>query len=153
MGRKRRLLVLGPSFRRRREGGLLPALERFDGLFYRVARKYLSSVKDVDVVVMVDDLTLVDGDKPLAYREPVGSEWGKQKFSKEVLDKARAKNEDFLRKRLKNGRYSEVYLAMGRRYAEALPDLEEYGVEVVFPTSGGPGPKAQALKEWIMRAR
>ena len=149
MGRKMRLLVLGPSFRRRRDGGLLPALERFDGLFFKVARKYLGSVKDVDVVVMVDDLTLVDGDEPLAYHEPEGSEWGKQKFSKEVLDKAKRKNEEFLGRKLKNGRYSEVYLAMGRQYAEALPDMAKFNVKVVFPTSGGPGPKAQALKQWI----
>ncbi|MGB9693670.1 MAG: hypothetical protein ACPLYF_02390 [Fervidobacterium sp.] len=152
MVRKRRLLVLGPSFRRRKDSGLLPALERFDGLFFRVARKYLGGVRGVDVVVMVDDLTLVDGDAPLAFREPEGSEWGKQRFSKEVLEEAKVKNEEFLSKMLKNGRYSEVYFAMGRQYAEALPDLEKYGVKVVFPTSGGPGPKAQALKEWIMRA-
>jgi len=147
----RRLLVLGPSFRRRRDEGLLPALERFDGLFFRVARKYLGSVRGVDVVVMVDDLTLVDGDTPLAYREPVGSEWGKQRFSEEVLEKARAFNEKFLERKLRNGRYSEVYLAMGRQYARALPDLAKLGVKVVFPTSGGPGPKAQALKQWILK--
>jgi hypothetical protein len=147
---KRRLLVLGPSFRRRLDEGLLPALERFDGLFFRVARKYLGSVEDVDVVVMIDDLTLVNGNTPLAYREPVGNEWGRQKFSKGVLEKARAFNEKFLEGKLKNGRYSEVYLAMGRQYAHALPDLAKFGVKVVFPTSGGPGPKAQALKQWIL---
>jgi hypothetical protein len=128
---------------------LLPAFERFDGLFFRVARKYLGSVRGVDVVVMVDDLTLVDGDAPLAYREPVGSVWGRQRFSKEVLDKARAFNEKFFEGKLRNGRYSEVYLAMGRQYARALPDLAKFGVKVVFPTSEGPGPKAQALKQWI----
>lgn len=151
MAGKRRLLILGPSFRRRKDSGFLSALERFDGLFFRVARKYLGSVRDVDVVVMVDDLTLVDGDAPLAYREPEGSEWGKQKFSREVLEKAKERNEEFLSKKLRNGRYFEVYLAMGKQYAEALPDLAKYGVKVVFPTSGGPGPKAQALKEWIMK--
>ena len=144
-------MILGPSFRRRRNAGLLPAFERFDGLFFRVARKYLSSVRDVDVVVMVDDLTLVDGDSPLAYREPVGSEWGKQRFSEEVLEKARIVNEKFFEKKFRNGRYSEVCLAMGRQYAEALPDLAKFGVKVVFPTSGGPGPKAQALKQWILK--
>jgi len=148
---KRRLLVLGPSFRRRRGEGLLPALEHFDGLFFRVARKHLGGVRGVDVVVMVDDLTLVDGDTPLAYREPVGSEWGKQRFSEEALEKARIVNEKFFEKKLRNGRYSEVYLAMGRQYAEALPDLAKFGVKVVFPTSGGPGPKAQALKQWILK--
>jgi len=144
-------LVLGPSFRRRRDERLLPALERFDGLFFRVARKYLSSIEDVDVVVMVDDLTLVDGDTPLPFREPVGDKWGKQRFSKEVLEKARVVNEKFLEKKLGDGRYSEVFLAMGRQYAEALPDLAKFGVKVVFPTKGGPGPKAQALKQWILK--
>jgi len=142
-------LILGPSFKRRRDAGLLPALERFDGLFFRVARKYLGSLRGIDVVVMVDDLTLVEGDTPLPYREPMGSKWGKQRFSKEALEKARAFNEKFFEKNLRNGRYLEVYLAMGKQYAGALPDLAKFGVKVVFPTSGGPGPKAQALKQWI----
>jgi hypothetical protein len=129
----------------------LPALERFDGLFFRVARKYLGSVKDVDVVVMTDDLTLVDGDTPLPYREPMGSEWGKLRLSREILEKAKASNEKFLEKKLRNGQYLEVYLAMGRQYAHALPDLMKFGIKVVFPTSGGPGPKAQVLKQWILK--
>jgi len=146
---KRRLLVLGPSFRRDRRGGLLSAVERFDGLFFRVARKYLGSVRDVDVVVMVDDLTLVDGKTPLPYKEPQGNEWGKQRFSDKALGEAKKKNEEFLSKRLRNRKYSEVFLSMGKQHAEALPDLSGYGVKVVFPTAGGPGPKAKALREWL----
>lgn len=146
---KKRLLILGPSFRRRKDNGFLPAFDRFDGLFFRVARKYLADIKGVDVIVMVDDLTLVDGNAPLPYCKPAGSEWGKQRFVGEVLEKAKVKNEEFLRKKLKDRRYSEVYLAMGKQYAEALPDLEKYDVIVVFPTSGGLGPKAKALKEWV----
>jgi hypothetical protein len=147
---KRRLLILGPSFRRKQDEEPLPALERFDGLFFRVARKYLSKVRDVDVVVMLDDLTLVDGNTHLAYRKPVGSEWGKQKFSNEVLERAKVANEKFLEEKLKNDRYSEVFLAMGKQYAKALPDLTKFRVKVIFPTSGGPGPKAQALKQWLI---
>ncbi|MEM1587365.1 MAG: hypothetical protein QXE14_03170 [Candidatus Bathyarchaeia archaeon] len=146
----RRLLIIGPSFRRRRDVSLLPALERFDGLFFRVARKYLSKVKDVDVVVMTDDLTLVSGNAPLDHREPRGAEWGKLRLPRDILERAKVFNDKFLEKKLKNGRYSEVFLAMGKQYARALPDLEKYGVKVVFPASGGPGPKAQALKQWII---
>jgi hypothetical protein len=40
---------------------------------------------------------------------------------------------------------------MGKEYAKALPDLAKFGVKVVFPTSGGPGPKAQALRRWILK--
>jgi len=146
---KRRLLVLGPSFRRRRTGEVLSALERYDGIFFRVARKYLDRARDVDVVVMGDDLVLVDGGAPLPYRVPVGDVWGGLSFSREELEAARRKNEEFLRRRLRGGRYSEVFIAMGKRHAEALPDLSDYGVRVIFPASGGPGPKARALKEWL----
>jgi hypothetical protein len=100
-------------------------------------------------MVMIDDLTLVDGDTPLSYREPEGSEWGEQRFSKQVLEKAMARNKEFLKKKLKNGKYAEVYLAMGKLYAKALPDLTQFNVDVLFPSYGGPGPKAQALKKWL----
>lgn len=146
-------MILGPSFRRRRDAGPLPALERFDGLLFRIARKYLGGAGDVDVVVMADDLGLVDGDAPLAFREPEGDGWGGQKFSKEALGRARAANEKFLEEKLRDGRYGEVYLAMGKQYAAALPDLAKFGVKVIFPTSGGPGPKAQALKQWFQEVK
>jgi len=141
---------LGPSFRRKRDESALPALERFDGLFFRVARKHLSNAKDVDVLVMTDDLTLVDATTPLAYREPVGAKWGGRRPPEEALERARAINEKVLEEKLKSTQYSEVFLAMGKEYAKALPNLARFRVKVIFPTSGGPGPKAQALKLWIL---
>ena len=147
---RRRLLILGPSFKRKRDAGLLPALERYDGIFFRIARRYLSNVKDVDVLVMADDLTLVDGNTPLAYHAPKGNMWSKQEFSVEIIEKAKAKNEVFLYNKLKNRTYSEVFLAMGKQYANALPNLEQINVKVIFPTHGGLGPKAQALKRWLL---
>jgi len=147
----RLMLILGSSFRRNRSGESLSAVERYDGLFFRVAKKYLGSVKDVDVVVMVDDLTLVDGGSPLPYSQPEGKEWGKQTFSEALVRRAKIKNEGFLARKLGNGRYTEVFISMGKNYARALPDLTQYGVKVVFPASGGPGPKAQALREWIKK--
>jgi len=145
----KRLLILGPSFRRNKTNDPLPALDRYDGVFFRVARKYLGEVKDVDVVVMRDDLTLVDGEAPIPYVPPVGDVWGRQYFSKEELDKAREANEDFLNKKLRSRRYSEIFIAMGKKHAKALPDLSHHDVKVIFPTYGGPGPKARALKEWL----
>ena len=42
---------------------------------------------------------------------------------------------------------------MGKKYAMALPELSKYNVNVVFPTCGGPGPKAKALKEWLCKVK
>jgi hypothetical protein len=79
-----------------------------------------------DVVTSLDDLTLVDSNTHLAYRKPEGSEWDKQKLSKDVLERAKIANEKFLEEILKNGQYSEVHLAMGKQYAKALPDLSKF---------------------------
>lgn len=149
MARKKRLLLLGPSFRRNRSGSILPAFERYDGLFFRVAKKYITDVNDVDVAVMTDDLVLVDGSTPLPYDEPEGKQWGGKTILKSVLEEARAKNESYLERKLRNKKYSEIFISMGKDYAAALPNLSKYDIKVVFPASGGPGPKAQALKQWL----
>jgi hypothetical protein len=39
---------------------------------------------------------------------------------------------------------------MGKQYAKALPDLSKFEVKVIFSTSRDLGPKAQALKQWLM---
>lgn len=148
----KKLLILGPSFRRNDKSECVPALERYDGLFFRIARKYLASAKNVDVVVMKNDLTLIDGDAPLAYQPPKGDKWMICPLSDDEVKAGKIKNEAFLNRKLRGGKYQEIFLAMGKRYAEALPDLSKFNVNVVFPTSGGPGPKAKALKEWLSRS-
>jgi len=134
---KRRLLILGPSFRRKKDEGPLPAFERFDGLFFRVARKYLKSVRDVDILIMKDDLTLVGDKTILAYDPPKGNKWSTQSLPKTVLDEGRKQNQGILDQKVRSGRYGEVFIAMGKKYAEALPDFSKYNIKVVFPTSGG----------------
>jgi len=143
------MLILGPSFRRSKRSEPLPALERYDGLFFRVARKYLENVRNLDVIVMKDDLTLVDGEALLAYSPPKGDKWSMQSLPKKVVDESGKRNQDYLDQKVRAGRYTEVFIAMGKKYAEALPDFSKYNVKVIFPTSGGPGPKAKALKEWL----
>jgi hypothetical protein len=109
----------------------------------------MDEVKEVDVTVMTDDLTLLDGSAPMSYDEPEGTSWGDKTIMKKTVESAKVINEVYLRKKLKGKKYREVFIAMGKEYAAALPDLSQYGVNVVFPASGGPGPKAQALKEWF----
>jgi len=142
---KKRLLVLGPTFRRNSSRSTLSAIDRYDGVFFRVARKNLKHVHDVDVVVMADDLTLVDGNSFLPYMPPKGEKWGKQAFSREAYEKARTKNKAILGRELGNGKYGEIYIAMGKKHAKALPDLSHHDVKVVFPTRGLIGEGAGVL--------
>jgi hypothetical protein len=98
---------------------------------------------------MLDDLTLVDGSTPLPYSEPEGTRWREKLISKTMIENAIEKNRSYLTTKLKNKKYSEVFLAIGKQYGAALPDFTKYQVKVIFPASGGLGPKAQALKEWL----
>jgi hypothetical protein len=149
LAKEKSLLILGPSFRRKTQKEPIPAVERFDGLFFRVAKKYLKTTKNVNVAVMLDDLTLVDESTPLPYKEPEGTKWGGKPIMKNTSNEAIEKNQTYLAAKLRGKRYSEVFVAMGKEYAKALPDLTVFDIKVIFPTSGGPGPKAQALKEWL----
>jgi len=106
---KKRLLILGPSFRRKKDEGLLPAFKRFDGLFFRVARKYLRSVRDIDILIMKDDLTLVGEKTILAYDPPKGNKWSTQSLPKRVLDEGRKQNQGFLDQKVRSGKYGEVF--------------------------------------------
>jgi hypothetical protein len=150
LARKERLLVLGPSFRRNRDPKPVPAFQRYDGLFYRVAKSHLNEANDIDILVMKDNLLLVDGSSPLPYEEPEGERWGRKTVLKSRAEKARVQNGSFLRKKLKGKKYSEILISMGKEYAAALPELSDYGLRILFPASGGPGPKAQALKAWLL---
>ena len=143
----KRLLILGPSYRRNPDPNPLPAIKRYDGIFYKIARKYTS--KDVDIMVMTDDLTLVEADTPLPYKPPKGKTWGQMKIPREQIEKARKKNKEILDKKLKQ-ECSEIFLAMGKQYAKALPDLAQYKVKIIFPIIKGPGSKAQVLREWLI---
>jgi len=145
----RALLILGPSFRRKTGKDPLTALERFDGLFFRIARKYLEDTKDIDVSVMIDNLTLIDGTTPLEFNEAQGAKWGGKIILQKNVERSREKNKVYLSHKLKNKKYSEVFISMGKEFARALPDLKGYNINVVFPASGGIGPKALALKEWL----
>jgi len=145
------LLILGPSFRRRREPEALPALERYDGIFFRVARKHLAEANDVDVMVLNDDMRLIDGSTPMPYSPPRGDKWAGYSIPDNVLEEAREENMRVLDRKLASGEYSEVFVAMGKQFARALPDMSRYGVKVVFPARGGPGPKSRALKLWLTR--
>lgn len=86
---KRKLLILGPSYRRKIGDGPLPVLERYDGIIYRVARKYLGDVKDVDVAVMRDNLTLVDGSALVPYSKPEGEHWRIKTIHREAVERAK----------------------------------------------------------------
>lgn len=70
-----RLLLLGPSYRSNASPQPLPALERYDGVYFRLVRKHLPMVRDVKVYVVTEDLELVRADQQIPYKLPIGKSW------------------------------------------------------------------------------
>lgn len=143
------MLILGPSFKRRKDAGLLPAIRRYNGFYTNIALNWKFKAGDIDILIMRDDFTLIDAFAPLGYVKPEGNDWYYRKaLPKAKIFLAKAKNEVFLKEKLSSGKYSEIFICMGIKYAKALPTMNE-SIKVIFPTEGGLGPKAHALKKWL----
>lgn len=145
----KRLLILGPSYRRRKDKERLPAIERYDGIFYRVTRKYRD--ENVDVLILGDDLKLMREDVLLPYNPPHGDDWHSYTVNEAKIHKIRGYNKKFLEEIFKKNAYSEVFLAMGSQFLCVLPDIEkEFRIKVIFPKGRGIGPKARILRDWLL---
>lgn len=148
-----KLLILAPSYRRRTESELMPAIDRYDGVFYRVARKHLSG-KDIHVLIMDDKLQLIDASEKILYSPPIGNMWKQFKISNykaNFIQQTKEKNEKKLQILCQNENIKEIFIAAGANHRKVLPDFKNFSSEVIFPR-GGIGPTARALKEWIQKS-
>jgi len=146
-----KLLILGPSYRRNPSPEPLPAIERYDGLFYRIVRRYMDKLreKDIDVVIITEELDVVTPETKLPYKPPVGESWR----SIPPITKDPEKVE-LLRRRIlelvKERKYEEVFVTLNRHYQALLPNLTTYVGKIIVHFKGI-GSKAQALKQWLLR--
>ena len=144
-----KLLILGPSYRRNPSPEPLPAIERYDGLFYRIVRKYMDKLKeeDIDVIIITEDLDVITPETELPYKPPIGESWKSLppvRRDPKKVKMLRTQILKFVRKR----RYEEIFIALNKRYRALLPDLTAY-TDKVIASFKGIGPKAQALKQWL----
>jgi len=147
----RKLLIMPPSYKRRTEPDL-PAIERYDGVLYRVLRRNLKS-DNVDILVLTEDLKLVWGNEKLPYKKPKGDRWSGY-GPEDIPDKVVKNNMAFLKKVLEKGDYDEVFVALGEKFRKAIGDLEKItNVKVTYIRGRGLGLYAQCLKAWLEKVR
>jgi len=144
-----KLLILGPSFRRNPDPNPLPALERYDGLFYRIVRKYSRELekKGIDVIIVTEDLEVVTPETKLPYKPPAGDKWRSLPPASRDAERVERLRRHLL-ELLEGKRYEEVFVALNRHYQALLPDLAPYSGKVLTRFKGI-GPKAEALKKWL----
>lgn len=141
----RRLLILACTSRKRSDTSLLPAIQRYDGPSFRVLRKYLRSVPDEDLAVLIlsaefglirRDTPIPDYDRLMSFqraeqlRSTVANQFSE--FMKEIAPK-------------------KMLVSAGRTYLRALPAIEKASMRgvPVSVTDGSIGKKLTKLRDWL----
>ena len=138
----KRLLILGCADRKRDSGGLLPALDRYDGPAYRVIRNFLREYQwpeDVSIAVLSAEYGLF------------GIMKGIRKYDKRMdpaTATARAPECSTILSKWATSHHS-IHVALGKDYMPAVqPGLETLSLESQVFT-GGIGQKLHQIKSFL----
>ena len=143
---RRYLLILACSRRKRRVPGSLPAIERYDGVNYRVLRKAKREgrwPRRLDVLILSAKHGLLEpGASIESYDLLMTPERAKQ-LRPAVLAS--------MTERLSATKYEEVFLNVGKTYRLAMNGWDaEVGRETrIIYADGGIGQKAGAMLRWL----
>jgi hypothetical protein len=129
--------------------GLLPAIDRYDGVAYRVVKRLQrlgQYPEDVDLLIISAKYGLIPHDQPIpAYDLRLTPE-----RALEMANPAR----DYLIRFLNRSPYSEVFVSAGKDYLLALAPISAWQGRIkVTRNKGTIGVQLKALKSWLLQAR
>lgn len=150
---RRKLLIITESYRRKKlPKGLIPAIERYDGVFFRVLKSLerRNKLKNVDILIVSATFGLLYPESKVPYYEPHRGAFGSLprerisfEFKKDVLSK--------LQKQLRQKEYLEIYVNVGKQYRELIEGFEKItDANIIYAEGPGIGPKAAHMKKWIL---
>lgn len=142
---KRKLLLIACSNRKRPDAGLLPAIQRYDGVSYRVIRKAQRKGRfsqNVDLKILSAEFGLIDGATPIPYYD--------RRMDKQRAEELMPQVHRELRVCLAQTRYSEIYVDVGKDYLVALETFAFPEARLVL-AKGRIGVRLSKLKQWLHR--
>jgi hypothetical protein len=147
--KQRYLLILACSQRKRPDPGLLPAIERYDGPTFRVLRRFLreqpNKAKQIDIFILSAAYGLISANYPIKSYNIVMATQRTSKLRDEVM-------RNFI-DLLSTGGYSELCLAMSKKYLQVLKNWSEKvseGISVKV-LNGAQGVRLSELKHWLWK--
>lgn len=141
------LLILSCSNRKLEDPLPIFALERYDGVNYRVIKKLKRSgkfPKNLDIVIISAKYGFLRAVDLIGYYELVMTEERALKSRLGILNEL----EDFFKDR----NYKEIFVNLGKPYLLAIDGFERFLPEktkVVY-AEGGIGQKMKEMKEWLV---
>jgi hypothetical protein len=141
------LLVISCSERKlRRPRRPIPAIERYDGVFYRLLRKARREGilnADITIVILSARFGMLTTDSPIPYYD--------QSMNTDRLRVLQPSIRRGLKRLLLKKKFDQVYVNLGRSYAPAVEPLSE--IRNAVWASGGIGQRAQLMKRWLTTER
>jgi hypothetical protein len=145
----RRLLVMACSSRKTSIAEWVPAIDRYDGVMFRVVsrlRRLRQMPDDVDVVILSAKYGLLEsGELIQAYD---------MRMTPEAARRQSDRNVAVLKTKLDSKRYAEVFISAGKTYLLALEPIGAWQKEdvPVAVNKGRIGKQLKTLKLWLLRS-
>lgn len=151
----KRLMIVSASTRLKESATeATPALMAYDGIFARVLRRYIreGNVEERDVLFVSPLLGLLRGIEPLPRHESSKKDWHNPKVDRNQQEILNQKALNLLKDIAKSGKYSEVYINVGKELHSIIEGIEGVlSCRIVYAEGSGIGPKAAHMKKWMLQ--
>ncbi len=137
---KKYLLIISCSSKKKKDTRLLPALERYDGYFFRIIKRMMRKNEfpsSVDILILSAEYGLISPNTPIKYYD--------RKMDKRRALELRPKVMKKLKEIIKD--YDEIFICLGKDYLTCIKGIEK--IANVKYARGGIGKKGRKLKEWL----
>jgi hypothetical protein len=143
----RYLLIVACSQRKCVTPGVLPALERYDGVYFRVLRKARREgywPAKLDVLIVSAKYGLLEANTPITHYDV--------RMTREQATRLRPLVVPPLAEWIASRTYTEIFLNMGKTYHMALDgwDVSLTRDITVLYAKGGIGQKASQMRTWLL---
>jgi len=149
----RKLIIIAGSIRMNKEPvEPIAALQRFDGAFARLIRKYKKQLRDSDIFFLSPAYGMIEAGKKIEYREPTTKDWHKPVLTDSEIRTLRESTSVVLEKLFRRNQYDEIYVNVGKSLWANLQGFEAIfpkTTKVTFAQGRGIGPKMSHMKAWI----
>jgi hypothetical protein len=131
-----------------------PSIERYDGLFVKLVRKYVrEKFLDVrDILILSPTLGLVQGLGHLGNIAAPGEDWHNPHIDALRLRELNQKAMRLLEEVAKSAKFSEAYVNVGRNLLPIVEGIDKVlPCKIVYAEGRGIGSKAAHMKRWILQ--
>lgn len=130
------------------------ALNRYDGTFMRLIRKYIREgyIDGEDVLIVSPSLGLISACDPLSSVPGQQEDWHNPRLNVEHVQRLNYKAIIFMKGISRSKEVSEVYVNVGKRLMPIIAGVEElFDCKVEHAQGKGIGPKSAHMKSWILK--